>query len=182
MNLLLKIGLVKKLDNGELYMTQVENMIGSQSKSAFKKQQQRLNKTLLIGSGQKVDKCPPDIEKEIEKEKEVEINKKEINKENNYFENAEINSLFVEFLELRKKLKAVNSDRAIKMLINKLNKYDDEVKREMIERSILNSWKDVYEIKQHNKATNDFSGVAEAIRERSKAEEHDEDFYKNLNF
>ena len=110
------------------------------------------------------------------------INKKEINKENNYFENAEINSLFTEFLELRKKLKAVNSDRAIKMLINKLNKYDDEVKREMIERSILNSWKDVYEIKQHNKSTNDFSGVAEAIRERSKAEEHDEEFYKNLNF
>lgn len=110
------------------------------------------------------------------------INKKEINKENNYFENAEINSLFTEFLELRKKLKAVNSDRAINMLINKLNKYDDEVKREMIERSILNSWKDVYEIKQHSKTTNDFSGVAEAIRERSKAEEHDEEYYQNLNF
>lgn len=110
------------------------------------------------------------------------INKKEINKENNYFENAEINSLFTEFLELRKKLKAVNSDRAINMLINKLNKYDDEVKREMIERSILNSWKDVYEIKQHSKVNSDFNGVAEAIRERSKAEEHDEEYYKNLNF
>lgn len=185
MNLLLQIGLVQKLDNGELYLTQVENMIGSQSKSAFKKQQQRLNKTLLIDSGQKVDKCPPDIEieKEIELEEEVEEKKKKSAKAPIvYFPNENINSLFTEFLELRKKLKAVNSDRAINMLINKLNKYDDEVKREMIERSILNSWKDVYEIKQHSKTTNDFSGVAEAIRERSKAEEHDEEFYKNLNF
>lgn len=90
MNLLLKIGLVQKLDNGELYMTQVENMIGSQSKSAFKKQQQRLNKTLLIGSGQKVDKCPLDIEKEIEEEQELEEEKL---KENNTLINNKNNNI-----------------------------------------------------------------------------------------
>lgn len=90
MNLLLKIGLVQKLDNGELYMTQVENMIGSQSKSAFKKQQQRLNKTLLIGSGQKVDKCPPDIEIDIEQEKELEEEKL---KENNTLINNKNNNI-----------------------------------------------------------------------------------------
>lgn len=75
MNLLVNIGLVQKLENGELYLTQVENMIGSQSKSAFKKQQQRLTKkaeTPLIEGGQGVDKCPPDIEKEIELEKDIE--------------------------------------------------------------------------------------------------------------
>ena len=83
MNLLLQIGLVQKLDNGELYLTQVENMIGSQSKSAFKKQQQRLNKTLLIDSGQKVDKCPPDKEKE----KELEIEEEKKNKNNKEKEN-----------------------------------------------------------------------------------------------
>ena len=68
MELLLKIGLVKKLENGELYITQVENMIGSQSVGAFKKQQQRLiNKSSnLIESGQGVDKCPPNIEKDID--------------------------------------------------------------------------------------------------------------------
>ena len=74
-----------------------------------------------------------------------------INKENNkkkYFENDELNIVFLEFLDLRKKIKAVNSERAINMLLKKLSNYDDDTKKKMIERSILNSWKDVYEIKQ----------------------------------
>lgn len=76
MNLLLNIGLVQKLENGELYLTQVEHMIGSQSKSAFKKQQQRLTKAKelpQIEGGQKVDKCPPKIEKEIDLEEEIDL-------------------------------------------------------------------------------------------------------------
>ena len=75
MQLLIKIGLVKTLENGELYITQVENMIGSQSKSAFKKQQQRLHakSKILLESGQVEDKCPPNIEKEKEQELEQEI-------------------------------------------------------------------------------------------------------------
>lgn len=85
MNLLLNIGLVEKLENGELYLTQVEHMIGSQSKSAFKKQQQRLTKKQveLIEGGQEGDKCPPEIEleKELEKEIEIELEKeKEVKK------------------------------------------------------------------------------------------------------
>lgn len=74
MNLLLQIGLVKTLENGELYLTQVENMIGSQSKGAFKKQQQRISKSMnFIERGQKTDKCPPNIEIELEKEIEIEL-------------------------------------------------------------------------------------------------------------
>lgn len=75
MQLLLKIGLVKTLENGELYITQVENMIGSQSKSAFKKQQQRLHakSKILLESGQEGDKCPPKIEEEKEEELEQDL-------------------------------------------------------------------------------------------------------------
>lgn len=65
-----------------------------------------------------------------------------------YFDNSKINDIFIEFIEVRKKLKAVNSERAINTLINKLNKYDDDTKYQMIEKSIVNSWKDVYELKQ----------------------------------
>lgn len=71
-----------------------------------------------------------------------------------YFDNENINSIFEEFIQVRKKLKAVNSDRAIKTLINKLNKYDDDTKYQMIENSIVNSWKDVYELKQQKTFTN----------------------------
>lgn len=75
MQLLLKIGLVRTLENGELYITQVENMIGSQSKSAFKKQQQRLHhkSKLLLEGGQEGDKCPPNIEQEQKQELEQDL-------------------------------------------------------------------------------------------------------------
>ena len=75
MNLLLKIGLVQKLENGALYMTQVERMIGSKSMGAFKKQQQRMRgkeSPIELPSGQYADICPPEIEKEKEKELEQE--------------------------------------------------------------------------------------------------------------
>ena len=73
MELLKQIGLVQILENGEIYINQLENLIGSKSMGAFKKQQQRLL------SGQKVDKCPPkiEIELDIEKEKDIDIDKKE---------------------------------------------------------------------------------------------------------
>lgn len=150
MELLKGIGLIQILENGELYITQLENMIGSQSKSALKKQQQRqLKQQLFIEGGQEGDICPPKIE--IEQEQKKEIKKDiEIEKKNLYFDNDNLESIFKEFLEVRKKLKAVNSDRAIKTLLNKLNKYNDDTKYQMIENSIVNSWKDVYELKQQN--------------------------------
>lgn len=80
MELLKQIGLVKVLDSGEIYMTQVENMIGSKSIGAFKKQQQRqlkkekeckkeLEKT---SGGHLSEKCPPNIELELKKELDIE--------------------------------------------------------------------------------------------------------------
>ena len=66
MELLKKIGLIQILENGEIYINQLENLIGSKSIGAFKKQQQR-----LLG-GQKGDNCPPKIEIELEKEIEIE--------------------------------------------------------------------------------------------------------------
>lgn len=96
------------------------------------------------------------IKKEIIKNNtNKEINNKEsISKdipkkvEKKYFESLRVNTLFNEFLELRKKIKAVNSERAIKTLVNKLNNYDEDTQYKMIENSIVNSWKDVYELKE----------------------------------
>ncbi len=65
----------------------------------------------------------------------------------NYFNNKNVNNLFIDFLTLRIKLKAINSDLAIKCLVNKLNNYSDEEKITMINNSIVNSWKDVFPIK-----------------------------------
>ncbi len=68
MELLQKIGLVEILENGEIYLTQIENMIGSKSKGAFKKQQQRQS----LGTADKCPPlCPPEIELELESEIEL---------------------------------------------------------------------------------------------------------------
>lgn len=72
--------------------------------------------------------------------------KEEIQKK--YFDNLELNNLFIEYLDLRRKLKCKNTDRAINLLLNELNKYDDKTKVEMINNSIMNSWKSVYPIKE----------------------------------
>jgi hypothetical protein len=70
-----------------------------------------------------------------------------------YFDNEELNETFLEFLEMRKKIKAVNTPKAIKALTNTLEKYDDNTKIEMINKSIVNSWKDVYPLKNEEKVT-----------------------------
>lgn len=103
MNLLMQIGLVEKLENGELYLTQVCNLIGSQSKSAFKKQQQLARKEVNLlenseGGGKNstlsstlvpplfhpiVENVPPkiEIEQEIELDKEINIERKKNERE-----------------------------------------------------------------------------------------------------
>ena len=81
-------------------------------------------------------------------------NKKENIKRKDYFNDKELNNLFYEFLDLRIKLKAKNTDRAITLLLNELNKYDDKTKIQMINNSIMNSWKSVYEIKGSYKKEN----------------------------
>lgn len=79
---LVRCGLVRVLENGELYLERLEEMIGAQSKGAFKKQQQRrlraesaaqIEPPKVVDMG--VDKCPPEIELELEKEKEKEKEK-----------------------------------------------------------------------------------------------------------
>lgn len=78
-NLLIQIGLVQKLDNGALYLTQIEHMIGSQSKGAFKKQLQLARREMQIDAifeegGKGVEKVPPEKEKELELELNININ------------------------------------------------------------------------------------------------------------
>lgn len=99
-------------------------------------EQQTDNKRITTNNNDKNEKNDNNI-KEIYKEK--------------YFDDDELNDLFIDFLKLRKKLKAINNEVAIKKLINKLNNYDDNIKKQMIENSIVNSWKGVFEIKETKK-------------------------------
>ena len=112
------------------------------------------------------------VENSIDKnriEKKSNISKDILPKENVqkvYFTSIELNNLFLEFLDLRLKLKCKNTDRAITLLLNELNKYDDKTKIEMINESIMNSWKSVYppkQIRQNKKGK--FDAVDKVIKE-----------------
>lgn len=142
-----KLGLIYEENQNILKISNFSEMVGSETSSAkrvreYRERQKALQcNTNVTQEIEYRDKSKENRDIEIDKEKEKEIKKV-------YFDNDNLNSIFEEFIEVRKKLKAVNSDRAIKTLINKLNKYDDDTKYQMLENSIVNSWKDVYELKQ----------------------------------
>lgn len=69
-----------------------------------------------------------------------------------YFDDKKLNDTFIDFMNMRKSLKnGKMTERAITMMINKLNKYDVNTAIAMLEKSILNNWKDVYDSKQQPK-------------------------------
>jgi len=90
--------------------------------------------------------------------KTINNNKEIIIKNNNkeqkakaYFDDLDLNNLFIEFLDLRKSLKAKNTDRAIKLILKKLEGLSLETQKEMIEQSIECSWKSVFPLKKQFK-------------------------------
>lgn len=80
LNLYQKLGLIYRQENGMLKIANFESLIGSQTVSAQKKQEQRLLRGGQMG-GQKVEFCPPDKDKEIDIEKDIYLNKKTDNYE-----------------------------------------------------------------------------------------------------
>lgn len=77
MELFKNIGLIEILENGEIYLNQLQNMVGSETKWAEKKRVQRQKKDNVPKlSGQ----CPIEIEQEKETEQEIDL-EKELEKE-----------------------------------------------------------------------------------------------------
>lgn len=83
-------------------------------------------------------------------------NNKERKKETNYdkiinsmVEDEEIKNSIYEFIKMRKLIKKPMTDRALTMLINKLEKLssDKDIQIKILEKSILKNWTDIYELK-----------------------------------
>lgn len=74
MELFKKIGLIQILDNGEIYITQLEQMVGSETKWAkYKKKERELKKLDNVQLLSNIN--PKNVHTEIEKEKEKDIEK-----------------------------------------------------------------------------------------------------------
>ena len=86
-------------------------------------------------------------------------NKKKINKKENVeiikiksvYESKEFEKAFYDFIDMRVEIKKVPTKRAMEMIIKKLEKVDnEELAIKMLERSIINNWQDVFEIKERS--------------------------------
>lgn len=98
-----------------------------------------------------------DIDKDIDKEKEIErdIDIKEKNNKKKkvaaapavYVDNEELNEAIINFIQMRKQIKKPMTDRAIELMISKLNKLagpDDDMAIKILEKSTMNCWTDIY--------------------------------------
>jgi predicted phage replisome organizer len=90
----IEMGIIEKLDNGAIFMLDIQNYIGKSTTEADRKRKYRekidAEKSKLLLSGQMSDKCPTHIE--IEKEIDIEI---DIEQElDNNIENVVVDNLF----------------------------------------------------------------------------------------
>lgn len=96
-----------------------------------------------------------ELEKELELKKELESDKKKEKREtyvsilDSYTSNETLKSSLNDFLEMRKKMKGFTT-RAFKLALNKLDELsnDDNKKIEIVNQSVMNSWKSFYELKE----------------------------------
>lgn len=90
-----------------------------------------------------------DKDKELDKEKDKEKHKAKT--PGCYSENENLNQAINDFIEFRASIKKpMKTERAIKMLINRLNKLTTDTEQQIliIEQSIFKGWTDVYELKE----------------------------------
>ena len=97
--------------------------------------------------------------KELSTNKSITKNKKKERKNNSYDEilstisDESLKELYLEYIKMRKLTKSPMTDRALEMLINKVNKlepYDIERQKEMLKNAIVGNWKSVYPLKDNN--------------------------------
>ena len=68
--------------------------------------------------------------------------------------NDDLRELYLEYIKMRKMIKAPMTDRALKMLINKVNELEPnslENQKKLLETAIMNNWKSVYPLKDAGK-------------------------------
>ena len=82
-------------------------------------------------------------------------------------ENLKLKETYLDFLEMRNKIKSpIVTERALKMLINKLNSLATDQKEQIaiLEQSILNNWKSVYPIKtSYNQDKNSYGKFVKSL-------------------
>ena len=114
---------------------------------------------------------PNATDKDIDKDKEEDKKKNNKKEPKTYSDDPDMNQAILSFIEFRKSVKKPMTDRAVDLLIKKLNEMTISIPEqiEILNQSIMNGWQSVYPLKKQ-KANN------QTYRKQTKAEEL-EDFY-----
>ena len=121
----------------------------------FREKQKALSGNVTVTQGNAIDK---EEDKEIDKE-----NKKKslesVLDDLCFFDS--VKDALREFIKMRKQMKSPMSDRALTLLINKLNDMtrDEQTQVAILNQSIMNGWKSVYPLKESYKSKVGANGV-----------------------
>ena len=131
------------------------------------KQKSRSKKKLLASATDDVNdksmtsqRCQ-DTEEEKDININIELKKERKKKESSYDEilssiaDDDLRELYLEYIKMRKMIKAPMTDRALTMLIKKVNELEPnslENQKKLLETAIMNNWKSVYPLKNTGKA------------------------------
>ena len=173
-----QLGLIEILDNGAIYMADIQNFIGKSSSEADRQRsyQRRIaeEKQSLLPSGEEIRKksCKKSCKKsnrkstpeiEIESEIESEIEKRDRDRVqrkktpngaekiiSSYTDNPLLIDAIEAFIDQRKANKSVMTDRALEMLLHKLDTLadNDSEKIQILNEATINGWKSVYPLKK----------------------------------
>ena len=119
----------------------------------YMKEYRAKQKALTAGDGDKPS-CKPNSKPNVrqaeeEREEDKKEDKKEKKKHKTYSDDSELNQAILEFMEFRKSIKKPMTDRAVSLLITKLNGMTSYIPEqiEIINQSIMNGWQGVFPLK-----------------------------------
>lgn len=155
-----KCGLIEQMAEDEYFLPEVSENTGSETAAAGRMRKSR-NRNIVTVECNNVTPLLQD--RYTEKEKELELDNREIKKKNKkekacgfdsiiseYTENENLRQTIVDFIGMRKAIKHQLTDRALKMTLTKLDSLSstDEGKIKILEQSIFHSWQGVFPLKE----------------------------------
>lgn len=156
-----QIGLIDVLDNGAIYMMNIQNFIGKASTEADRQREYDRKIASERNLGENCKKSPGEIEtkKDIETETEIKPKKKTPSAAFEVILSSsgltdDVKDALRDFAEARKQMRAPLTDKAAKLLIGKLIKMSDRTEERIaiINQSIENGWKGFFPLKHEDKA------------------------------
>jgi len=180
--------LIEVLDNGAIYMMNVQNFIGQTTTEADRKREYdrkiTAEKRALRNVGEISNICRPeieiesDIESELKRESEPELKRNHTKAPKapgvrdlieDFTIDEEVKQALKDFVDMRRSIKKPITPRGMKQVLSKLRKLSarPDIQVKILEQSIEHDWQTVYELKTEQ-TDNSLGMMEEWLRNRGK--------------